>query len=83
MATESHKSDDLHRLADAAARAGVTVNQLRYYLYAGVVRATRRSPAGQRLFDRRAIRKVKMVALLNRSGYTLRDIREIFVGSDE
>ncbi len=69
------------RLSEAAEQAGVTVSQLQYYLYMGVVQASMLSGGRQRLFDRRAIQRVRMVHLLNRSGYPLREIREIFMES--
>lgn len=68
----------LVRLGEAARRAGVTVNQLQYYLYMEVAKATGESASGQRLFDARAIKRIRMVKLLNESGYPLREIREIF-----
>lgn len=69
----------LVRLAEAARRAGVTVNQLQYYLYMQVVQTEYSSEAGQRLFGARDIQRVRMVRELNESGYPLREIREIFM----
>jgi DNA-binding transcriptional MerR regulator len=45
----------------------------------GLVKPAAKSPAGQRLFDKEAIDRIKLIRKLNRSGYTLRDIREIFL----
>jgi DNA-binding transcriptional MerR regulator len=82
MAREAaSKKDDLLRLGDAARAAGVTVQQLQYYLMIGVVEPTEFSGGDQRLFDRRALKKIRVVRLLNDSGYSLRDIREIFTSS--
>jgi DNA-binding transcriptional MerR regulator len=38
------------------------------------------TPAGRRLFDSKAIEKVKLIRKLNESGYPLRAIRELFFG---
>ena len=72
-------SPDLLRLSNAAKAAGVTPAQLQYYLMVGVARPTKISPGNQRLFDRRAVQRIAMIQLLNESGYSLRDIREIFL----
>lgn len=71
--------DELLRLRDAADAAGVTVQQLQYYMMVGVVKPTKLSGGRQRLFDADAVKRIRMVRLLNASGYTLRDIREIFM----
>ncbi|MDX1564851.1 MAG: MerR family transcriptional regulator [Phycisphaeraceae bacterium] len=67
------------RIGEAARVAGITTQQLQYYLMLGVVEASDRSSGRQRLFDRRAVERIKLVHLLNRSGYGLREIREIFM----
>ena len=67
------------RLGEAARLSGVTVQQLSYYLMLGVVRPADVSEGKQRLFDHAAIRRIKLIALLNKSGYPLSEIREIFM----
>ena len=73
--------ESMLRLGDAARQAGISVQQLNYYLMVGVVIPSCISQGGQRLFCPKAIKRIKMVSLLNQSGYTLRDIREIFIES--
>lgn len=63
----------------AAEKAGISRQSLQYYLMMGLVKATRVTPSGRRLFDEAAIAKIKLVKELNDSGYSLRDIRELFV----
>jgi len=67
------------RLGEAARLAGVTDNQLQYYLYMGVAAASATTDAGQRRFSPAAIKRIRMIKLLNESGYPLREIREIFM----
>jgi len=45
----------------------------------GLVEPTSRSGGRQRLFDARTIMRARMIRLLNESGYSLRDIRDIFI----
>lgn len=67
------------RIGSAAKKAGVSRQTLQYYVMLGLVNPSSASPAGQRLFDRQAIERIKLVRKLNRSGYPLRAIREIFL----
>jgi len=76
---EEPAGEGLVRLGDAARRGGVTPAQLQYYCYMQVVEPARLSPSGQRLFDTRAVRRIRMVKMLNDGGYPLREIREIFM----
>ncbi len=77
--TQKNDYDGMLRLQDAADAAGVTVAQLQYYLSMQVVEPTAISDGQQRLFDRTAVKRIRMVRLLNAGGYSLRDIREIFM----
>ena len=72
-------ASSMMRIGEAAHAAGVTTQQLQYYLMLGVVEPADISSGRQRLFDRHTINRIKLVRLLNRSGYGLREIREIFV----
>ena len=69
----------LLRIGAAAEKAGVSRQALQYYLMLGLVKPTSQGPSGQRLFDKEAIKRIKLVRRLNRSGYALRNIREIFL----
>ncbi len=69
----------LVRIGAAAKKAAISRQALQYYVMLGLVKPAAKSPAGQRLFDKEAINRIKLIRKLNRSGYTLRDIREIFL----
>ncbi len=69
----------LVRIGAAAKKAAISRQTLQYYVMLGLVKPAAKSPAGQRLFDTEAINRIKLIRKLNRSGYTLRDIREIFL----
>lgn len=72
------RAEDGYRLSEAAARARITPAQLEYYVMCGLVEPTGRSAGGHRLFDDEALRRIRVVRLLNASGYPLREIRETF-----
>jgi len=68
----------MFRLREAAERAGVSPAQLEYYLMCGLLEPTALSLGRQRLFDRRVIQRIRIIALANAGGYPLREVREIF-----
>lgn len=73
----------LLRTQGAAEAAGVSKQSLQYYLMIGVVEATKRTASGQQLFDKQAVKRIRLVKQLNESGYPLREIREIFLRGEE
>jgi len=71
-------NEKLYRIGEVARRARLTRQAIHNYVVLGLIRPARTTPGGQRLFDREVFGRLRLVARLNRSGYTLRDIREIF-----
>jgi DNA-binding transcriptional MerR regulator len=66
-------------IGKAAKKAGVTRQQLQYYIMVGLLEPTEITRTGRRLFDQNNIERIKLVKRLNEGGYTLRDIRETFL----
>ena len=78
------ETGDLIPIGEAAKKAGVSRQSLQYYLMVGLLEPTKVSDTGRRLFDRQAIERIKLIKRLNKSGYPLRAIRELFIeGSAE
>lgn len=69
----------LMRIGEAAAKAGVTRQQLQYYIMVGLLDATEVTDTGRRLFDDKAVERIKLIKKLNQSGYPLRAIRDLFL----
>jgi DNA-binding transcriptional MerR regulator len=67
----------------AAEKAGVSRQSLQYYLMIGLLQPTDVTDTGRRLFDNSAIERVRLIRKLNKSGYPLRAIRELFMESDK
>ena len=63
----------------AAKKAGISRQSLQYYLMVGLLEPTQVSPTGRRMFDQKAIERIKLIRKLNHSGYPLRAIRELFM----
>lgn len=79
MAEEIQNWRPLLKIAEAAKAGGVSRQTLQYYLMVGLIKATKRTPAGHQLFDEKTIDRIRLVKKISDSGYPLREIREIFL----
>ena len=66
-------------IGSAAKKAGISRQSLQYYLMVGLVEPTEVTDTGRRLFDNKAVERIKLIKHLNDSGYPLRAIRELFL----
>jgi MerR family mercuric resistance operon transcriptional regulator len=66
-------------IGKAAKQAGVSRQSVQYYLMVGLLKATEVTKTGRRLFDDKAIERIKLIKQTNDSGYPLREIRELFI----
>ncbi len=66
-------------IGTAAKKAGISRQSLQYYLMVGLLEPTEVTPTGRRLFDEKSIERIKLIKKLNKSGYPLRAIRELFM----
>lgn len=66
-------------IGKAAKQAGVSTQSLQYYIMVGLVRPTLTSKTNRRMFDDKAVERIKLIKKLNKSGYPLRAIRELFL----
>ena len=69
----------LNPIGIAAKKAGISRQSLQYYLMVGLLEPTEVTDTGRRLFDQNAIERIKLIKKLNKSGYPLRAIRELFM----
>jgi len=70
---------NLTAIGQAAKKAGISRQSLQYYLMVGLLEPTEVTPSGRRLFDEKSIERIKLIKRLNKSGYPLRAIRELFL----
>ena len=73
------KSRELMQIGQAAKEAGVSRQSLQYYLMVGLLEPVSVTPSGRRLFDGASVERIQLIHKLNKSGYTLRAIRELFI----
>lgn len=78
----SEKETGLMAVGDAAKKAGVSRQSLQYYLMIGLLKPTKVTDTGRRMFDKETVKKIKLIKDMNKSGYPLREIREIFFESN-
>lgn len=69
----------LFQIGPAAEKAGISRQSLQYYIMVGVVEPAEVSDSGRRLFDDAVVERIRLVKKLNKSGYPLRAIRELFL----
>jgi MerR family copper efflux transcriptional regulator len=70
-------TDGRYRIAEVADRTGFSTPTLRYYEDIGLLPAAERTPAGYRIYDDRAIERLRFVARAKRLGCTLEEISEL------
>ena len=63
----------------AAKKAGISRQSVQYYLMVGLLAPTQISQTGRRLFDGKAVERIRLIKKLNESGYPLRAVRELFL----
>jgi MerR family mercuric resistance operon transcriptional regulator len=73
------KETELMPISRAAEKAGISRQSLQYYLMVGLLEPTEVTPTGRRLFDKKAVERIRLIKQLNDSGYPLRAIRELFM----
>jgi DNA-binding transcriptional MerR regulator len=70
---------ELMAIGPAAEKAGISRQSLQYYLMIGLLEPTETTATGRRLFDQKAVERIRLIKKLNDSGYPLRAIRELFM----
>ena len=68
----------LIKVGELARRTGMTRQSLHTYVQMGLLEAAHATKGGQRLFDEDAEDQINLIRKLSASGYSLKDIREIF-----
>ena len=79
MNGETMSKKKLMPIGMAAKKAGISRQSLQYYLMVGLLEPTEVTPSGRRMFDEKIIERIKLIKKLNKSGYPLRAIRELFL----
>jgi MerR family mercuric resistance operon transcriptional regulator len=74
-----NEENPLISIGQAAEKAGVSRQSLQYYLMVGLMEPTQATSSGRRLFDAKAVERIRLIKRLNESGYPLRAIRELFL----
>lgn len=68
----------LYKTGEVLKRAGISREVLYRYLTMGLVKPARVSTGGHNLFSESVFRHVELIRRLNDSGFTLRDIKDIY-----
>lgn len=71
--------EKMFSISKAAKLAGVSTQSLQYYIMVGLIKPASVSDTKRRFFDEKTIERTKLIKKLNKSGYPLRAIRELFL----
>ncbi len=69
----------LMKIGEVCRLSGLSRQMVSSYCMYGLIREDARTPSGHRLFDTRVLTRLKLIRQLVEHGYTLREIREIFI----
>ena len=69
----------LLKTGEVAGRAGVSRQIIHIYTTMGLIKEERKTPSGYRLFSKNVLKRIEIIRELVRTGYTLRDVKEIFL----
>jgi MerR family transcriptional regulator, thiopeptide resistance regulator len=72
----------MYRVSDFAEKAGVTVRTLHHYDRLGLLKPSRRTEAGYRLYDERDFGRLQQIVTLKFIGLPLKQIKDLLDGSD-
>jgi DNA-binding transcriptional MerR regulator len=67
------------KISAVAEQAGVSKQTVEYYILLGLIQPESDPVSRRRQFDQTHVRRVKLIKQLNKGGYTLREIRELWL----
>ncbi len=70
--------EKLYKTGEVLKASGVSREVFYRYLTMGLVKAAKISPGGHNLFAESVFTQLELIQSLNASGYTLRDIKDIY-----
>ena len=71
-------AEKLYKTGEVLKRSGLSREVFYRYLNIGLIKEAARTAGGHNLFDESVFQRLELIQQLNRTGYPLRDIREIF-----
>ena len=67
-----------YKTKDILEKTGISRQVLQQYITMGLVQESGKTPGGHRIFGDDAVKRIGLIKRMNKTGYTLRDIREVF-----
>jgi DNA-binding transcriptional MerR regulator len=71
--------EELFKTAQLVKRSGLTRQIIYEYITYGLIKEEAKTEAEHRLFSERTLKQIKLIRELAAHGYSLREIREIFI----
>ena len=79
MTAQKSSDSSLMRISAAARAAGVSKQTVEYYIMLGLIHPLSKPGRTGRYFDKNLVKRIRLIQQLNKSGYTLRAIRETYL----
>ena len=70
--------EELLKTGDILKITSISRQMLQQYIVMGLIKEKEKTRGGHRRFGRNTINKIRLIQRLNKSGYTLRELREVF-----
>lgn len=67
-----------YKTKDILEETGISRQVLQQYITMGLVKEAGRTEGGHRIFNESAVKRIKIIQMVNDTGYTLRGMRETF-----
>ena len=67
-----------YKTGEVLDKTGISRQVLQQYITMGLVKEEGQTEGGHRIFGENTIKRIRLIKKLNKSGYTLRDIKETF-----
>lgn len=77
--TKKQAKEKLMRISSAAQAAGVSKQTVEYYIMLGLIDPIRPDDSRGRFFDEALVKRIRLIRRMNKTGYTLRDIRQTYL----
>lgn len=75
--------DKMHQIGEVASRVGLSLRTVRYYEEAGLVRPSKRTDGGFRLYGDEEIERLRLVKQMKPLGFTLQEMAQLLKARDQ
>lgn len=83
MVTGVLNTEEMHQIGEVADRLGLSLRTVRYYEEAGLVRPSKRTDGGFRLYGDEEIARLALITQMKPLGFSLKEMRQLLKVRDQ